>query len=213
MPRLEAVVLTLLVLSCLSAVPARAATPPSAPQPVWATLNALGYGNYPGGNEKFTVFVVNTDMPPLGNVSLINETLTAPAFPPASNTGDAIGLPVQLATGQAILSTIYLGIPTNFTQSNFTATVAIDVQIANGTGFISKQLTESTTVVMLSLPGTITTASSTASGVSSSPTTSQSSGVSPDLFYAGLVVPSVVAIVLLAFLIRGRGRKPAAQLS
>ena len=205
----EAAVLVLVALSFLAPVPARAATSPSAPQPVWATLNALGYGNYPGGNEKFTVFVVNTDSPPLGNVSLFNETLTAPALPPAYNTGYAIGLPVQLATGQAILSTIYLGIPPNFTQSNFTATVAIDVQIANGTGFFPMQLTESTTVVMLSLPGTITSASSTTSSISGSPTTSQSTGFSSGLFYAGVGVPSVVVVVLIALLVRARGRKPA----
>jgi hypothetical protein len=200
----EAAVLVLLVLSFLAAAPARAATSPSAPQPVWATLNALGYGNYPGGNEQFTVFVVNTDSPPLGNVSLINETLTAPALPSAYNTGYGIGLPVQLATGQAILTTIYLEIPTNFAQSNFTATAVINLQIANGTGFFSKQLTESTTVVMLSLPGT--PASSTTSGVSSSQATTQSGGVSPGLFYAGVGVPSVVAIILLALLVRARGR-------
>jgi hypothetical protein len=200
-------VLVLLALSFLAAVPALAAAPPSAPQPVWATLNALGYGNYPGGNEQFTVFVVNTDSPPLGNVSLLNETLTAPALPPASNTGYAIGLPVQLATGQAILSTIYLPIPPNFAQSNFTATVVINLQIANGTGFFSTQLTESTTVVMLSLPSTVTPSSSTTSTVVSSPqTTTQSGGVSSGLFYAGVGVPSVVAIILLALLVGARGR-------
>jgi len=199
-------VLVLFALSFLATVPATAATSPSAPQPVWATLNALGYGNYPGGNEQFTVFVVNTDSPPLGNVSLINETLAAPALPPAYNTGYAIGLPVQLASGQAILSTINLEIPANFTQSNFTAAVVIDLQIANGTSFFSKQLTESTTVVMLSLPGTITPTSSTTSGVPSSQTTTQSSGVSSGLFYAGVGVLSVVVIILLALLVRARGR-------
>jgi hypothetical protein len=200
-----AAALVLFALSSLAAVPATAATTsPGAPQPVWATLNALGYGNYPGGNEQFSVFVVNTDSPPLGNVSLINETLTAPALPPAYNTGYGIGLPVQLATGQAILTTIYLEIPTNFTQSNFTATVVINLQIANGTGFFSKQLTESTAVVMLSLPGA--PASSTTSSVSSSQTTTQSGGVSSGLFYAGVGVPSVVVIILLALLVSARGR-------
>jgi hypothetical protein len=223
MRRLDAGLATLLLLSCLAVVPAGQAIPlpaqggcppavihcqappyavPAAP--VWATLNALGYGNYPGGNEQFSVFVVNTDSPPLGNVSLINETLTAPALPPAYNTGYGIGLPVQLATGQAILTTIYLEIPTNFTQSNFTATVVINLQIANGTGFFSKQLTESTAVVMLSLPGA--PASSTTSSVSSSQTTTQSGGVSSGLFYAGVGVPSVVVIILLALLVSARGR-------
>jgi hypothetical protein len=201
-----AAVLVLFALSLFAGVPARAATSPSTPQPVWATLNAPGYGNYPGGNEQFTVFVVNSDSPPLGNVSLFNETLTAPALPSPYNTGNAIGLPVQLATGQAILSTIYLEIPANFTQSNFTATVVINLQIANGTGFSSERLAESTTVVMLGLPGTITSASLTTSTVSSSQATTQSSGVSSGLFYAGVGVPSVVAIILLALLIRGMGR-------
>ena len=203
------VVTALLVLSALSslgAVHARAATSPSAPQPVWATLNALGSGNYPGGNEEFTVFVVNTGSPALGNVSLVNETLTAPALPSAYNSGYAIGLPVQLEAGQAILSTIYLEIPSNFTQSNFTATVAINLQILNGTGFFSKQLTESTTVGMLSLPGTTTSASSETSEVSSSQTTARGGGVSSGLFYAGVGVSSAVVIILLALLVRGRGR-------
>jgi hypothetical protein len=198
--------LVLFALSFSAAVPASAATSPSGSQYVWATLNALGYGNYPGGNEEFTVFVVNSDSPPLGNMSLLNETLTAPALPPSSNTGSAIGLPVQLSSGQAILSTIYLPIPSNSTQSSFTATVVINIQIANGTSFFSKQLTESTTVVMLSLPGTATSSSSTTSTASSSQSTTQSSGVSSGLFYAGVGVPSVVAIILLALLARGRGR-------
>lgn len=197
--------LVLFALSFLAGVPARGAEIQSPPQPVWATLNARGYGNYPGGNEQFTVFVVNSDSPPLGNVSLINETLTAPALPPPYNTGSAIGLPVQLATGQAILSTIYLEIPTSFTQSNFTATLVINLQIANGTNFLSRQLIESTTVVMLSLPGTVTSATSTESVASSSQATTESSGVSSGLFYAGVGVPSVVAIILLALLARGRG--------
>jgi hypothetical protein len=195
-------------LPSLAVVPVRAAASPTGSQSVWATLNALGYGNYPGGNEEFTVFVVNSDSPPLGNVSLYNETLTAPALPPSQNTGYAIGLPVQLSTGQAILSTIYLPIPANFTQSSFTATVAIDIQVANGTSFFSRQLTESTTVVMLNLPGTVTSATSTASSVSNSQTTTVSSGVSSGLFYAGVGVPTVVAVVLLALLVRARAAAP-----
>ena len=199
-----AVGLALFALSLLSAAPTTAVFPQAPPQPFWATLNALGYGNYPGGNEQFTVFVVNTDSPPLGNVTLINETLTAAALPPAFNTGYAIGLPVQLETGQAILSTISLEIPANFTQSNFTATVVINLEVANGTSFYSTQLTESTTVVMLSLPGTVKTTSSTTSTASGSQTTTQSGGVSSSLFYAGVGVPSVVVIVLLALLVRAR---------
>jgi hypothetical protein len=196
----------LFALSFLAVVPAHAATSPSGSQYVWATLNALGYGNYAGGNEEFTVFVVNSDSPPLGNMSLFNETLTAPALPPSYSTGSAIGLPVQLSAGQAILSTIYLEIPSNFTGSSFTATVAIDLQIANGTSFFSKQLTESTTVVMLGLPGTTTPPSSTTSAASSSQTITQSGGVSSGIFYAGIGAPSVIVIILLALLVRRRGR-------
>ena len=40
----------------------------------------------------------------------------------------------------------------------------------------------------------------------SSQTTAQNSGVSSDLFYAGVGVPSVVAIILLAVLVKARGR-------
>lgn len=210
-------VLALLALSFLGATPALAACAPGAVHclpppysqaaaPVWATLNAVAGGNYPGGNEEFDVFVVNSDSPPLGNASLINETLTAPALPPSYNTGYAIGLPVQLSTGQAILSTIYLEIPANFTQSNFTAAVVINMQIANGTGFFSRQLTVSTTVVMLALPGTITTQSSTTSMVSSSQTTAQTSGISSSLFYGGIAIASAIVIILTALLARRRAR-------
>ena len=192
------VVLVLFALSCLAPVPASAAiVSPSAPQPVWVTLNALGYGNYPGGNEEFTVFVVNSDSPPLGNVTLINETLTASALPP-NDTGSAIGLPVLLTTGQGLPSTIYLPIPSNFTQSSFTATVVVNLQVANGTSFFSEQLTKSTTVEMLSLPGTITPT------LSSTTTTQSSGGVSSGLFYAGVAIPSVIAIILIALLARRR---------
>lgn len=201
-----AALFALFALSSSAPVPARAAASPSGPQYIWATLNALGYGNYPGGNEEFTVFVVNTDSPPLGNITLVNETLTAPGLPPASNTGYAIGLPVQLATGQGILSTVYLPIPPNFTQNNFTATVVINLAVANGTSFFSKQLTESTTVVMLSLPGTTTPPSSTTYEVSTSRTTAQS-GVPTNLFYAGVGVPSALVVILLALLARARGAR------
>jgi hypothetical protein len=218
MPRLEAVVLTLLVLSCLAAVPAGQAMPlpaeggclpgvihcmappyavPAAP--VWATLNALGYGNYPGGNEEFAVFFVNSDSPPLGNVTLVSETLTSPF-----QNSSVSGLPVELAPGQTMLSNIYLQIPSDFSQNNFTASITIDFHIANATPSIPSVLTGTAHVFMLGPPiGQVTSTSST---TSTQQTTTQSGTVSPSLFYAGVGIPSLIVIVLLALLVRDRGR-------
>ena len=222
MPRLEAGVLTLLVLSCLAAVPAGQAIPlpavggcppavihceappyavPAAP--VWATLNALGYGNYPGGNEEFALFFVNSDSPPLGNVTLFNETLTTP-FQNASVSG----LPVELAPGQTMLSSIYLQIPSDFSQSNFTASVTIDFHIANAIASTPNVLTGTAHVFMLGPPiGQVT---NTSSMTSTQQTTTQSRTVSTSLFYAGVGIPSLIVIVLLALLVRDRGRPGSA---
>jgi len=223
MTRLEAGVFTLLVLSCLAAVPAGQAIPlpaqggcppavvhclyppyavPAAP--VWATLNALGYGNYPGGNEQFTVFFVNSDSPPLGNVTLFNETLTTP-FQNASVTG----LPVELALGQTMLSSIYLQIPRDFSQSNFTARINIDFHVANATASTPSVLTGTAKVFMLGPPiGQVTSTSST---TSTQQTTTQSGTVSTSLFYAGVGIPSLIVIVLLALLVRDRGHPGSAS--
>ena len=223
MSRLEAGVIALLALTCLAAVPAVQATPlpaqggcppeivhclpppytvPAAP--VWATLNAVGSGNYPGGNEEFTVFVVNSDSPPLGNVTLLNETLTAP-FQNASVTG----LPVELAPGQALFSNITLQIPLDFSQSNFTATIAIDFHVANATAVTPKLLTGTAHVFILGPPlGQVT---STSSATSAHQTTTQSGTFSTSLFYAGIGIPSLIAIVLLALLVRDRGRPGSAS--
>jgi hypothetical protein len=223
MRRLEAGVLTLLVLSCLAVLPAGQAIPlpaqggcppavihceappyavPAAP--VWATLNGLGYGNYPGGNEQFTVFFVNSDFPPLGNVTLLNETLTTP-FQNASVSG----LPVELAPGQTMLSSIYLQIPPDFSQSNFTASVRIDFHIANATASTPSVLTGTAHVFMLGAPiGQVTSTSST---TSTQRTTTQSVTVSTPLFYAGVGIPSLVVVVLLALLVRERGRPGSAS--
>ncbi|HEV2389828.1 MAG TPA: hypothetical protein VGS04_03795 [Nitrososphaerales archaeon] len=215
MPRLEAGVLALLVLSCLAAVPAGRAFPlpavggcppavihceappyavPAAP--VWATLNALGYGNYPGGNEEFAVFFVNSDSPPLGNVTLLDETLTTP-FRNASVSG----LPVELAPGQTMLSSIYLQIPADFANSNFTASVTIDFHIANGNASTPNVLTGTAHVFMLGppimqFPSTSTTSTQQA--------TMQNGTVSGPLFYAGVGIPSIIVVVLFALLVRGR---------
>jgi hypothetical protein len=222
MRRLEAGVITLLTLSCLAFVPAGQAIPlpaqggcppavihcqappyavPAAP--VWATLNALGYGNYPGGNEEFAVLFVNSDSPPLGNVTLLNETLTAP-FQNASVSG----LPVQLAPGQTMLSNVYLQIPSDFSQSNFTASITIDFHIANATAATPSVLTGTAHVFMLGPPiGQVTSTSST---TSTQQTTTQSGTVSMPLFYAGVGIPSLIVIVLLALLVRDRGRPGSA---
>ncbi len=191
----------------LGEVPSTSSTAasPSGPEPVWLTLYALGYGNYPGGNEEFNVFVANSDAASLANVSLINETVTAPSLPSGYNSGSAIGLPVLLTTGQAILSTIYLPIPNNFTQSSFKATVVVNLEVSNGTGFYTQQLTKSTSVVMLGLPGTTSPPSSTTSGVSGSQTTTPSNGGSSSLFYAGVGIAVVIVVIGVTMMVRRRG--------
>ncbi|HVB95007.1 MAG TPA: hypothetical protein VND41_00210 [Nitrososphaerales archaeon] len=212
-----ATVLVLLTLSFLAATPARAACPVGAgeciaapysvpAEPVWATLNAVPEGNYPGGNLIFDVFVVNADQPPHGNVTLINETVTAPALPAASQSNSGIGLPVELLPGQAILSTIALQIPDNFTQSNLTASLVVNVLLWNGTMNIPLQLTGALLVYILGLPisGTQTTTSSTSQ---STQTVAQSGTVSTTLFAVGVAIPSIVAVILLVLLARGRGSK------
>jgi hypothetical protein len=223
MRRLDAGLATLLLLSCLAVVPAGQAIPlpaqggcppavihcqappyavPAAP--VWATLNALGYGNYPGGNEQFSVFFVNSDSPPLGNVTLFNETLTTP-FQNASVSG----LPVELAPGQTMLSSIYLQIPRDFSQSNFTASITIDFHLVNATASTPKVLTGTAKVFMLGPPiGQVTSTSST---TSTQQTTTQSGTVSTPLFYAGVAIPSLIVIVLLVLLVRDRGRPGSAS--
>jgi hypothetical protein len=174
----------------------------SAQLPILATLNALAYGNYPGGNEQFSVFVVNTDAPPLGNISLLNETLSAPALLPPNSNG-AAGLPLLLTTGQGIASSIYLPIPSNFTRSSFTASLVVNLEVFNGTGYSSKQLTLSTTVPVLNLPGTVTPPSGSSSEVSSS--TSTASLGSSELLYAGVVIVVLIAIGIgIALLARRR---------
>jgi hypothetical protein len=226
LPKLTvATMLALLVLSFLVAAPARAAVnlqavPPGAgeiiappyavaSEPVWATLNAVPQGNYPGGNEIFDVFVVNSDHPPDGNVTLVNETLTAPALPSTFQTNNAIGLPVQLSPGQAIVNTIALEIPSDFSQNNFTANLAAFVQLNNGTSYINLKLTGSLVVYLLGLPGS-GSQTTTTSASPSTQTTTQGGTVSTSLFAAGVAIPSIVVIILLALLVRGRGGpKPA----
>lgn len=211
-PKLVGVtMLMLLMLSFLVSSPARAqcvlkpgageciAPPYSVPaEPVWATLNAATSNNYPGGNESFDVFVINSDVPPNGNVTLYNETITSTALPPSFNASTAKGLPLQLSPGQAITSTIALPIPSDFNRSSFTANLVVNVAYWNGTTDIHVKLTGSTLVYVLGAPlvGTSTTTSQT------SQTTMQSGTVSTGLFAAGVAIPSLIAVILIVLLVR-----------
>ena len=211
-----AMMLVLLMLSLLGATPVRAACGPRAgeclappyavpAEPVWATLNAVPQGNYPGGNQVFDVFVIYTGWPAEGNVTLINETLTAPALPPASQTNTATGLPVLLSPGQAIVSQIALQIPSNFTQSNFTASLAVNVLLFNGTINVPLRLTGNSLVFILGHPVS-STRSTTSSNSQSTQPDAQGGTVSTTPFAAGVTAPSIVAVILLVRLFQGRGR-------
>lgn len=202
----------LLVLSFLVAAPVgMTRPPPSGPgNPVWATLNAATQGNYPGGNETFYVFVVNSDQPPDGNVTLINETLTAPALPPEYQTNSSIGLPIDLSPDEAITNVLTLEIPSNFAQDNFTVDLMVNVAVWNGTTNIFLRLTSSTVVTLHGLPGTGTqtiTSSSPTQSTQTSQTTTQTGTVSSSLFAAGVAIPTIVAVILLALLVRGRPKR------
>jgi hypothetical protein len=215
MSGLKAGVLALLVLSFLAAAPAGQAIPlpaqggcapravhcipppyavPAAP--VWATLNAPAQANYPGGDEQLTVFFLNSDSPPLGNVTLLSETLRAPF-----QNATVSGLPVDLAPGQALISNITLQIPSDFSQSNFTASITIDFHIANATASIPTTLVGNAQVFVLGPPVQVASTSST---TSTQQTTTQSGTFPTSLFYASVGVPSLVAIVLLVLLMRDR---------
>jgi hypothetical protein len=212
-------VLTLLLLSFFAASPVRAAcgqgageclAPPYAvaAEPVWATLNATPQGNYPGGNEIFDVVVVNSDHPPAENVTLLNESISAAALPPSdSNPNTAIGLPVSLSPGQLIVNTIAMEIPSNFTHSNFTASLVVNVSYWNGTLNIPLRLTGNLIVYMLGLPlsGGQTSTTGTSSGTQSTVTVTQSGSVSSSLFAVGVGIPLIVVVILLVLLVRGRG--------
>jgi hypothetical protein len=211
---IAAAVLLLLTFSSLVAAPTRAVseTPQYglATEPVWATVNAAAQGNYPGGNEIFDVFVVDSDQPPDGNLTIQNETLTAPALPADSNTNFAPGLPAVLAPGDSLLSTIALPIPGNFSQNNFTADLVVYTQLWNGSVNLPLKLTGTVVVDMLVLTSQFSTTRSTTQSTSQSTQTTQSGTVSTTDFAAGVAVPSLVALVLLILLVRamGRAKKP-----
>jgi hypothetical protein len=205
----------------MPATPARAAGPPAgageiiappyavAAEPVWATLNAVPQGNYLGGNLEFDAVVVNSDQPPDGNVTLFNETVTAPAFPADSQSNYGIGLPISLAPGQLIVNTIRLPVPSNFSQGNFTANLVANVALWNGTVNVYLRLTATTLVTLLGLPGT--GGQTTSSGSQNSQTTTttttvtQSGAVSSSLFAVGVAIPTIVVILLLVLLVRRGG--------
>lgn len=196
--------LLLLMLSFPAATPVAAYCAPGGiglcgipPEPVWATLSALPQGNYPGGDMEFNAFVVNSDQPPDGNFTILNETLTAPALPSCCNTNTTIGLPLSLYTGQAIMFPIRLEIPTNFSQSNFTADLVVNGALWNGTASRYLKLTASTVVSVLGLPVTRT---------QTTVTITRSGGVSSSLYEVSVGILSIVVVVLLVLLARGRGR-------
>jgi hypothetical protein len=218
-----AALLALIVLSFLSAaIPAYAACPPNAgeclappyavaAEPVWAALTGVPQGNYPGGNMQFDVTVVNSDQPPDMNFTLLNETVTAPAFPADSQSNYAIGIPIGLAPGQLIVNTITLPVPSNYSQGNFTANLVTYGALWNGTASVYLKLTASTVVTLLGLP--ITGGQTTSSGSQNGQTTTvtktltQSGTVSTSLLAAGIAGPTIVAVILLALLVR-RGSGP-----
>jgi hypothetical protein len=208
-------VLVLLLLSFLGgATPALAACPKNAgeclappyavpAEPFWGSLSAATSGNYPGGNESFNLFVINSDLPPAGNATLLNETVTVPLFPPASQNASATGLPVELGPGQAITTTISLPIPSDYSLGNFTAHFVAYLQYWNGTGYSNLELIGIPQVVfVLGPPATSTTTASTSTYTT---TDLQAGAVSASAFEAGVGIPSVVAVILLALVVRGRG--------
>jgi hypothetical protein len=166
-------------------------------EPIWATLSAVPQGNYPGGNMEFNAFVVNSDQPPDGNFTILNETLTVPALPSCCNTNTTMGLPVSLDPGQATSFPIHLEIPTNFSQSNFTADLVVNGALWNGTTSTSLRLASSMVVTVLGVPIT---------GTQTTVTVTRSEGVSSSLYEVGIGILSIFVVLLLALLARGRGR-------
>jgi hypothetical protein len=219
-----AAILAIIVLSFLAATsPVHAACPPNAgeciappyavaAEPVWASLNGVPQGNYPGANMQFDATVVNSDQPPDVNFTLLNETVTAPAFPLSSQSNYAIGLPIDLAPGQLIVNTITLPVPGNFSQSNFTADLVVYGALWNGTASIYLKLTASTVVTLLGLPivggGTTSSGSQSTTTTTTTTTITQSGTVSSSVLAAGVAIPSIVAVILLALLVRRGGGRP-----
>ena len=188
---LRASSLLLVLFTSLVASPAFAQqTIPNA-QPIWVTLNASATGNYPGGDELFTVFAVNSANSPAISVIITNMTLTAPF-----RSNFAIGLPTTLLQGQSLLSTIHLEIPANFSGNTFTANLVAHATLVNGTVNKPLTITGSAQVNVLAL----------GSSSSTTQTTTATGDVSMTTFELGVAVPSIIAILLLILLVQARGR-------
>lgn len=182
----------LLLLSSTQAINAQEQQNPIAvSEPIWVTVNASAQGNYPGGDEQFVVFVVNSALPPAGNETVTDMTLTAPF---GSNFG--IGLPATIPPGQSLLSTIHLEIPTNFTQASFVANLVVHAKLWNGTKFNTATLTGTATVDVFALP------SQTSSQTGSVTTGVSTAGVSTTTLAIAVAIPSIVAVILLILLLR-----------
>lgn len=190
--RLPVVAAALVVLVLVSFSMAPSVRAQTSPAPIYATLNGQTQGNYPGGNEFFNIFVVDSSFDPPENETILNMTLTAPF---QTNTG--IGFPSTITPGESILSTIALEIPANFSARSFTASLVVYAELLSPTGPVSAKLSGSTLVDVFAAPGAATsTAHSSTSGT-----------VSTSVFAAGVAVPTIVAVLLLALLVR-RGSKP-----
>jgi hypothetical protein len=190
------VLLLLLAFSLEFPAPARAQQTITLAQPIWVTVNASAQGNYPGGDELFTVFAVNSAQTPTENIRIDNMTLKAPF-----QTNFGPGLPVILVPGASVLVTIHLEIPSNFAQNNFTANLVVHAGIWNGTGYNQISVTGSAPVnVFFLTPSQQTSSQSTTTTQS----TAQGGTVSTTLFAAGVAVPSIVAVILLILLVQKR---------
>jgi hypothetical protein len=182
-PRLISVATVLLVvLSSQGAAQVQASVAKA--QPTWVTINASAQGNYPGGDEVFTVFVVNSAHTPVENETIDSMNVTAPF---GSNT--ATDLPQTLAPGESLFETIHLSIPTNFTQKSFQATLLVQGRIWNGTGYNRMNATGSVGVALFTLIV---------------PPPTQGGNVPTTLLAAAVAIPSFVAAVLLVLLVRAR---------
>jgi hypothetical protein len=93
-------------------------------------------------------------------------------------------------------------IPSNFTQSNFTANLVVFVSYWNGTLNVPLKLIGSALVYLLGPP---LTGTQTASVTTTTQTVTQTGIVSSSLFAVGAGVPSIVAVILLLLLAQGNG--------
>lgn len=169
-------------------------------QPVWANIDAVASGNYPGGDEMFNIFVVASAQNASESVVIQNMTLSAPFF-----TNYGIGFPTLLYPGQALVATISLPIPANYTQSTFTANLVVDVGVWNGTAYVPDTLTGNAPVTVIPLT------SSSGTHTSSQSTSSSSGTVSTSLAILGIAVPTIVAVLAIALLVQARAKpKPPA---